>query len=381
MKRPLMPPIKLKFTIRIQARGHTYWYFRRGDTRIRLPGEPGSADFLAAYKAAAETVVLPVPAISKAEPGTIRALVIAYRASPDFLSLQPSTRSDYEKALGPLAARFGHLPVRTMPRSFVLRLRDEYATKEIKNATGATITVATPRRANRMVAVLRLMLSWGVDRGWLAVNPALRPRMLRTGDGHRAWTEAEVAQFLACEAVSSEMKVAMVLASSSGLRSGDLVAVTWSAWDGRGLLLRIGKNRVETWVPVLAEGRSVLSGLMRRAVTILSRGNGSSWGLSHFQHEASAAIREAGLSGVVWHGLRATYSVRLAQAGASDAELQAARGDKTSTQAAHYRRNADKKESAAKAVARVDRASRNKAKAESVKHGEPPPPESVKHSS
>jgi hypothetical protein len=61
-----------------------------------------------------------------------------------------------------------------------------------------------------------------------------------------------------------------------------------------------------------------------------------------------------------------TYSVRLAQGEASDAELQATRGDKTPAQAAYYRRNADKKAGAARAVDRLDRAAMNKMRTKRV---------------
>jgi hypothetical protein len=47
-----------------------------------------------------------------------------------------------------------------------------------------------PLRANRVVAVPRLLLAWRVVRGWRSDNPALRPGRLRAGPGYTTWTPA-----------------------------------------------------------------------------------------------------------------------------------------------------------------------------------------------
>lgn len=55
-----------------------------------------------------------------------------------------------------------------------------------------------PHRANGMVNVLRLLLAWAVNQGvWVKTNLAERPSRLKTGPGHRMWTEADVAVLIA----------------------------------------------------------------------------------------------------------------------------------------------------------------------------------------
>jgi hypothetical protein len=56
--------------------------------------------------------------------------------------------------------------VRSMPRAFVFGLRDKFQ--------------ATPRKANYIVQVLRLVLQFGVDRGWRSDNPASKPKLLKS---------------------------------------------------------------------------------------------------------------------------------------------------------------------------------------------------------
>ena len=48
-----MTRIRLRFVQAFIARGNVYYYFRKpGCGRIRLPGLPGSSEFMAAYQAA-----------------------------------------------------------------------------------------------------------------------------------------------------------------------------------------------------------------------------------------------------------------------------------------------------------------------------------------
>ena len=87
---------------------------------------------------------------------------------------------------------YGKLSVSTMPRQFVFKLRDEYATAPAMTRTkppvpilddnGVPTVLQTPRRANHIVDVLRLLMSWAENRGgWLkGPNPVIRPGRLRT---------------------------------------------------------------------------------------------------------------------------------------------------------------------------------------------------------
>ena len=108
--------------------------------------------------------------------------------------MAPASRKDYDQALTPLTERFGRLMVADMPRQFVFKLCDEYSTmpamtrhktpRPIKDAQGKQVILETPRRADRMVDVLRLWLAWAENRGgWTKKNIALRPGRLEIGPG------------------------------------------------------------------------------------------------------------------------------------------------------------------------------------------------------
>ena len=290
------------------------------------------------------------------------ALVVAYKGSADWSNLRPATKTDYLKVLDPLQERFGHLAVATMPREFVLSLRDEYASKDGK---------PTPRRANRFIAVLRLLLSWGVDRGWRKDNPALRPKLLRTGAGYRSWNAQEVRTFL--DSATPELRLASLLAVCTGQRKGDLLRMPWTAYDGSGVELVQAKTGARLWVPAHRALRDALDCTQRRAVTILTRPDGRPWGEDHFNHAFGAAVKEAGLEGLVFHGLRHTAATWLAEAGCTPHQIAAITGHKTLAMVARYTEQAGQRQRATAAIRRLERSgpdlSENGAKTPTVKRG------------
>lgn len=327
-----MGAISLPYVRCQRSKGRPYYYYRRNGRDVRLP-DPTDPGFLPTYQtvhAAAETAAGAVKAAGPAAPapGSMAALVVAYKGSPEWRELAPATQKDYQKVLEPLRTRFGHLPVATLPREFVFKLRDEYARKSVTDKDGKQVTLETPRRANRVVAVLRLLLEWGVNRGWRKDNPALRPGKLRTGPGYATWTADQFRQFMACEAVGEPIKRAAALAWFTGMRGQDCIAITKAARKDGGIDVIPEKTRnstgVRVWIPEHPDLTRVLDAAPQSdAVTVLTRPDGKPWRLDHFRHEFGDAVKAAGLDGLSFHGLRYGATAQLAEAGASDAEIEA----------------------------------------------------------
>jgi hypothetical protein len=223
------PPIRLPYLWLPVVKGRQFAYYRRGGGRLRLP-DPAAPGFLAAYQSAhdaAEAAASPASPDPRAViPGSLAALIVAYRASPEWRELAAGSQADYRPQLDRLRDRYGPLPA-TMPRAFVFKLRAEYASRPGKPGPDGKPgpSVPTPRRANKIVAILRLLLSWAVDHGWRRDNPALRPGQLKTGPGYAAWSEADVSAFLACPAIGEPLKRALVLGLYTGQRKGDCLAL------------------------------------------------------------------------------------------------------------------------------------------------------------
>jgi hypothetical protein len=88
-----MTLIKLKYVQTFTARGRRFYYFRRpGSPRIRLPGVPGSHEFMKAYEAALDDGPRLEVGSSRTRPGTLNALTVAYYGSIDFTGLGAATQ-------------------------------------------------------------------------------------------------------------------------------------------------------------------------------------------------------------------------------------------------------------------------------------------------
>ncbi len=86
------------------------------------------------------------------------------------------------------------------------------------------------------------------------------------------------------------------------------------------------------------------------ALTILTRPDGRPWTANTFQKGASQAIRSAGLTGRVWHGLRGTAASWASEEGVNEKGIQALLGHLTAASSQRYARGADQRRLAETAV-------------------------------
>jgi integrase len=351
-----MAPVDLPFLQFYRARGKLYAYYRRNGQHIRLRGEPGTPEFLAAYDAARRAVEvggkprrgLDAPVL----PGSFRALVDLYRGSPEYRTLVAGSRSAYDRLIAPMADKYGDLMVADIPRAWVLMMRDELQ--------------ATPRTANYRLAVIRRLLSFAVDREWRADNPAQRIRLLRTGPGHRVWTDAEIEALTGPQA--GDVAIPVLLGLHTGQRQGDILRLPWTAWQGGYITLRQSKTQQELSIKVSAELAEILEQERARqqankvtSLVICVTASGTAWKSDWFKHRFAQVREKLGMpNDLHFHGLRHSVASRLAEAGASDAEIQAVTGHKTRAMVARYTQGARQKSLAEAAVARLPTRRANK---------------------
>ena len=203
----------------------TYYYHRA--TGLRLEGKPGSVEFIESWQAAERAV----KATDRHE-GTFAAWINSYRASDDFTLLAEATRKDYLKQIAKIEAEFGDMPLAALRdpavRAEFLDWRDGLAKR------GA-------RQADYAMTVLARVLAWAVNRGLLAVNPAAKPgRRYKSARAEIVWRPADVEAFLAKAA--PELALALILARDTAQRQGDLLRLSWTAYDGATISLRQSKR-------------------------------------------------------------------------------------------------------------------------------------------
>jgi hypothetical protein len=227
-----------------------YWFYRRDGRYIAIKSpdgrrlQPSDADFLEAYQGIHERFEQP-PAAPPAQPltkaGTIGHLIDAYRASPEFKQRKPKTQKDYGRYLDVLKEKHGHRSISKLPRDAVFAIRDAYQD--------------TPRSANYIVAVLRLILSFAEDRkqtfglppNW--INPARRPKNLETGEGHRPWEEVEIAAYREHWREGTLERVVFEAFLNTGQRGEDVAPMVRKQYFKGEIAVAQEKTKKRVWIP------------------------------------------------------------------------------------------------------------------------------------
>ena len=315
----------------IGPRGRRYFYHRK--TGERLPDDP----VLRAARVAELNIDLArrPPAIT---PGTFDELIARYKASPSFHRLKPRTQIGYGACLDLIRKAWGDKPVARLEARHVEQLQMKLA--------------GTPRKADYVVTVLRLLLAYAVKHGYRQDNPALRPGRVNRTTSYKPWPDEALETFFA--AAPAELVLAAKLALYTGQRLGDLIRMTWGDYDAGTIRLAQNKTGAPIMIPVAGPLREALDATKRSQIVILTTSTGRPWTAPNLSHQFSKAVKAAGLSGLVFHGLRHTAAVKLAEAGCSALEIQAITGHRGLEMVETYTRQANQERLAGKAIKRLE---------------------------
>lgn len=313
-----------------------YWYHRA--TGKRLKHDPASAEGLLEV-ARLDGKGAGLKAAQEASQRTYAAVWTAYRESEAWRALKPRTRADYQ-AVRDWLGRDAERPLATLTTAGVYKLRDK------AEATKGR------RFANYVVQVLSLTLNWGRRRDLCDANPAADCETIAKPRGerkvNRAWSRDEVAAFV--DGAPAQLLVPFALGLFAGMREGDALAVTWSAYDGRTIQWIAGKNGEECEAPTAGAFKAVLDqakAARGRAVQIAFNSRREPWTEDGFRASFFRRVRELRAAGKVrpgltFHGLRHTIARSAREAGESESRIAAAIGDRSPAMAAVYGRDADR---------------------------------------
>jgi integrase len=293
-----------------------------------LPGDehepfaPGTPAFMRAYN-----TLIDAPRRARVT-GTLQEVIDGYRKSNAFSKLADRTKRDYLTHLDRIAAAkltdkapaFATYPLEVIEdpkiRKRLLDWRDRMAE-------------TSPRQADAVFGVLRIILEWARDRGMIAHNHATRPKKVYHADrSDKLWLPEHLAAFRAV--APPEMRLALELALWTGQRQSDLLQLGWSSYQDGRLSFRQGKRKRKVDMPVYSSLRALLDTTPKRAATILTTDSGKPWGVkprpTHFMHVWRKVTLAAGLDGLHFHDLRGTTCTMLADAGCTPSEIAAMLG-------------------------------------------------------
>jgi integrase len=288
----------------------TYWYaWRNGPL---LHGEPGTPEFIASYNEAVARKAVPPK-------GTLLSVLRAYQESSEFRERAQRTRSDYAAKIKLIEGAFGDFPL--------IALTDK-RTRGVFKAWRELLAKSSRRQADYAWVVLARVLSFGLDNGLVAANPCARGgRLYRGSRAENIWTAADEASFL--DRAPGHLHLPLLLALWTGQRQGDLLRLTWSAYDGKHIRLRQSKGGRRVVIPVGTQLKKALDVAPRRSPIVLTTLDGKPWTPDGFRASWGKACKRAGVVGVTFHDLRGTAVTRLAIAGCTEAEIATITGHST----------------------------------------------------
>jgi integrase len=333
--------VRVKGVKKVRAKGRLYYYHRA--TGTRLSGAPGSPEFLAEIAALERRAKDNGPL-----PGTLAALAVAYKRSPEFGDLAPRTKRDYDRVLESLAP-IGNTPLVRFDASLVYGLRDE------------AFKAHGRRFANYTVQVLRLVMTWGERRSIVTDNPARGVKQIRRPRGmapaNRPWTDAERQAVL--DSAPLALRLPIALGMYAGLREDDALRLPWSAYDGSAIATVAAKTGDALWIPAHRDLRAILSATPRAGVIMALNSRGRPWTGSGFRASFFKLIRALHAAGKVgpgltFHGLRHTVGMLVIDAGGDTRDVAAMLGHRSEAMAEHYSRGADHKKRATATVRRLE---------------------------
>jgi integrase len=325
-----MAKIRLRFVQGFVANGRSYFYFRKpGCARVKLPGVPGSDEFMAAYQAALAADVPPSDiGAQRNAPGTVAALVAAYAASDTFRDLAPETR----RTRWAILRRFG----------------DEHGDKRVatlkREHAEAMLRSKRPHPRQNFLKVLRPLLQFAISIGWRSDDPTRElGATVKRGPGFRPWGDEQIQAFRARHQLGSRARLAFELLLGTCQRRGDVVRMGPQHVRGGLLHIKQSKTGAELAIPILPELRAALDAAPSGHLTFLATTDGKPFSAAGFGNWFRDRCNEAGLHGFSAHGLRHTACTRLANAGATGHEIAAWSGHRTLREVSRYTRSADQR--------------------------------------
>jgi len=249
--------------------------------------------------------------IRKPRSGTLMSLVTEFKASAEFRRLRPSSIRSYSAYIKLIENEFGDLPLAALDDP---RTRGEFKSWRDRYAN-------TPRKADYAWTTLARILSFSKDRGLIGTNPCEGGgRRLYSADRtDKIWTDDDVATFL--KVAPREMALALTLALWTGQRQGDLLALPWSAYDGRNIHLRQSKTGRRVTIPAGEPLKLLLDRTRQVSPRVLTNTFGNPWTSDGFRTSWVKTCRRAGIKGLTFHDLRGSAVMRLARAGATVPEI------------------------------------------------------------
>lgn len=327
-----------------------YRFRRKGWKAAYLPGEPGAAEFHAAYAeivAGGPREAQPVQSPRKVTPRSLDDLIARMKASPRWRDNAPRTQLVQSRILERFTDRVSNKGRR-------------YGERPVADVTVGWLDAVfgemheTPAAANVLRKVLAVLMDHASRIGWRSDNPVRLTYSYGEGEGHHTWTEAEIARYRETHALGTMARFALELALNTAGRRCNIAALTRDdIVDGR-IIVDHAKGGNETSVPMLATTKAAFEALPAAPFkALVTTTFGKAFTVNGLGNRVRKWCDEAGLPHCTLHGVRKATSRRVAESGGTDAEGQAVTGHKKAETFIDYRAKADRRMLADRALSNL----------------------------
>lgn len=317
-----------------------YRFRRKGWPSAYLPGEPGSAEFHAAYAAiiaAGPGEPVEVRTRHRINPRTLDDLHQRMKKSPRWRRKKDSTR----RVQSAIMERFLDRRGSKSGRRYGERLVADVTVGWLENVFGQMWQ--TPAAANVLRRILSTHMDFALRLGWRSDNPVRLTDRYEEGEGFHTWTEEEIEQFRAHHPLGTMARLTLELALNTAARRCNLNKIERDHLRGGRIWVAHAKGNHETSVPILPATRAAIDALPAAPIRFLiTTAFGKPFTDAGMGNRMRDWCNEAGLPHCSMHGLRKAVSRRLAESGATDAEGQSVTGHKKAETFAHYRAQANR---------------------------------------
>lgn len=332
MPRP-RPPFLQRHTTR---HGRTVWYVRIGKCPlVRIRGDFGSPEFMAAYEAAVRGER---PPVRSARAGTLAWLAERYRETPAWRDLSLATRRQRENILKHALKSAGAEPYVAVTEHAIVAGRDR----------------RTASQGRHFIDTMRGLFAWAKEAGFVDVNPAASVKypIAKKTQGFPAWTEDDLASYEARWPLGTKERVWLAVLLYTGLRRGDAVRIGRQHVRNGVASLRTEKTDTDVHIPILPELAAALAAGPTGELAFICGATGKPLTKESFGNMFSAACRAAGVQKSA-HGVRKAGATRAANNGATVAQLEAIFGWAGGRMASLYTKSADRARLAREAIGKL----------------------------
>jgi enterobacteria phage integrase len=333
----------------VDKTGRVRYYFRHRGKRWPLPGQPGTAEFSAAYDEARWRALADSHADRRNNvvfaDGTLGSVIDQYLASEDFTSKAQATIRVYRRILDDLKEVYGGGRIADLRERHIREIR-----KRFQSTSRADL------------AVMLLGMLWAYAKEKLAMDLGINPasdiaRLHRRGWSHEPWPEEVIAKFEAEAQPKPIAQLALAMLLYTGQRGSDVVRMKWIDYDGTGIAVRQLKTGTPLWIRCHKKLKAILDGTRHQSEFILTSRYGSGYTAGGLREMIAAATAQIGAAGHTAHDLRCNAAIALAEAGCNDREIMAVTGHRSFKEAQRYTAKANQKKLSNQAIAKWERAS------------------------